>query len=126
MLLFILLYVSVTLRRFRGISAAEAVRFGMQSTVRTKAVRLSNSNRIPINLFLGIRDVWARKRLYATMLAVVILAAFIIMCRRTYITPFRQMILSLIWVLAAVTCGWTSVKTGKRAKGCRSHGLFGD
>jgi len=77
-LLFILLYVGVTLRRFRGISAAEAVRFGMQSTVRTKAVRLSNSNRIPINLFLGIRDVWARKRLYATMLAVVILAAFII------------------------------------------------
>lgn len=77
MLLFVLLYVSVNLRCFRGISAVEALHFGMRSTA-TKAARLSKSNGISVNLFLGIQDVWARKRLYATMLAVVMLAAFII------------------------------------------------
>ena len=78
--LFILLYVGINLRRFRSISAVEAIRFGMggQSARRLTPLRLSNSGGIPVNLLLGIQDVWVRKRLYGTMLAVVMLAAFII------------------------------------------------
>lgn len=80
MFLFILLYVGVNLRRFRRISAAEAIRFGIggQNIAKVKNVRLSKSKGVPINLFLGIQDIWARKRIYGTMLTVVILAAFII------------------------------------------------
>lgn len=78
MLLLILLYVSSNLRRFRSISAAEAIRFGMGVQSATKVKTFCLSKLLPINLFLGIQDVWARKRLYGTHLAVVILAAFII------------------------------------------------
>lgn len=77
MLLLVLLYVGANLRRFRRISAAEAIRFGMagRNVAAAKTVRLRAG--VPINMFLGVEDVWTRKRLYGTMLVVVILAAFI-------------------------------------------------
>ena len=75
--LFVLLYVSANLRRFGRISAAEAIRFGMagQNQAGAKTVRLGGG--IPLNLSLGMQDVWIRKRLYGTMFIVVILAVFI-------------------------------------------------
>lgn len=78
LLLFILVYVNRNLGRFRSISAAEAIRFGMGGPAAAKLKTLGLSKQLPINFFLGMQDVWARKRLYGTMLAVVILAAFII------------------------------------------------
>lgn len=85
---FILFYINFNLRRFRKISAAEAIRFGMssQESATAKTISLSKNvttqnkffQSLPTNLFLGIWDVRIRKRLYGTMLAVIILAAFII------------------------------------------------
>ncbi|SMF69393.1 putative ABC transport system permease protein [Paenibacillus uliginis N3/975] len=76
----IIAYVSGVLRRFRKISAAEAIRFGTSHEKNTGAERfnLSGNRLFNTNIFLGVKDVLARKKLYATMLAVLMISAFII------------------------------------------------
>ncbi|MEY9977910.1 ABC transporter permease [Lysinibacillus sp. RC79] len=76
----IIAYVSGVLRRFRKISAAEAIRFGTSQEKNAGAKRfyLNRNKLFNTNIFLGIKDVFARKRLYATMLAVLVISAFII------------------------------------------------
>jgi putative ABC transport system permease protein len=75
----IIIYVNGVLKRFRKISAAEAIRFGMaqEKSITSKRLLLSENRLFNPNLFLGVKDVLARKGLYATMLAVLILSAFI-------------------------------------------------
>lgn len=75
----IISYVSGVLRRFRKISAAEAIRFGtsQEKTAGTKRFNLSGNRLLNTNVFLGVKDVLARKKLYATMLAVLVISAFI-------------------------------------------------
>ena len=76
----IIAYVNSILKRFRKISVAEAIRFGTskEKSLGTKAFCLSRNRVLNTNVFLGIKDVLARKRLYITMLAVLVLSAFII------------------------------------------------
>jgi len=76
----IMTYVNGVLKRFKKISAAEAIRFGT-SQDKTKAAKhftLSKNRLFNTNIFLGIKDVLSRKKLYGTMLAVLVLSAFII------------------------------------------------
>ncbi len=76
----ILAYVNGVLNRFRRISPAEAVRFGVAQEQSSGGKRfwLSANRLLSTNVFLGMKDVLARKKLYATMLVVLVLAAFII------------------------------------------------
>lgn len=76
----IIAYVRGVLKRFRKISAAEAIRAGtsQEKPARAKHFCLSGNRLFDTNIFLGIKDVLARKRLYATMLAVLVISAFII------------------------------------------------
>ncbi len=73
-------YVNGVLGRFRNISPAEAVRFGVsqEKAGGGRHFRLSANRLLGTNIFLGIKDVLARKSLYLTMLTVLVLAAFII------------------------------------------------
>ncbi|MFO7681012.1 MAG: ABC transporter permease [Chloroflexota bacterium] len=73
-------YVNGVLGRFRKISPAEAVRFGVsqENGGRGRRFRLSMNKLLGTNVFLGVKDVLARSSLYATMLIVLVLAAFII------------------------------------------------
>ena len=73
-------YVNGVLGRFRNISPAEAVRFGVsqEKAGGGKRFRLSVNRLLDANVFLGVKDVLARKSLYVTMLTVLVLAAFII------------------------------------------------
>jgi len=75
----VLLYVNGVLQRFRKISAAQAVRFGAprEKSKLARAFRLSNNRLFPPNVFLGIKDILARKKLYVTMLTVLIISSFI-------------------------------------------------
>jgi putative ABC transport system permease protein len=77
----IIAYVNRVLRRFRSISAAEALRFGVrqEKSGGAKHIRLSGNRLLGTNIFLGVQDVLARKSLYATMLAVLVLSSFIIL-----------------------------------------------
>ncbi|MCL1699320.1 FtsX-like permease family protein [Lysinibacillus sp. Bpr_S20] len=76
----IVAYVNGVLRRFRKISAAEAIRYGTSQEKNTAAKRfcLNKNKLLNTNIFLGIKDVLARKRLYGTMLAVLVISASII------------------------------------------------
>lgn len=73
-------YVNGVLGRFRKISPAEAVRFGVsqENGGAGRHFRLSLNKLLGTNVFLGVKDVLARKSLYVTMLVVLVLAAFII------------------------------------------------
>ncbi len=76
----ILTYVNGVLNGFRKIPPAQAVRFGISQEKSSggRRFRLSVNRLLGTNVFLGLKDVLARKKLYATMLAVLVLAAFII------------------------------------------------
>lgn len=76
----ITVYVNGVLRRFRKISPAQAIRFGTSGDKgsRTKYFCLSKNRILDTNLFLGVKDVVARKGIYGTMLVVLVLAAFIV------------------------------------------------
>ena len=76
---FILFCVSRILQKFSRITAAQAVRFqaGGDAAHSTGKFRLSENRWFNTNLFLGIKDIFARKRLYITMLLVAVLACFI-------------------------------------------------
>lgn len=73
-------YVNGVLGRFRKIPPAEAVRFGVsqEKAGGARRFRLSTNKLLGVNVFLGVKDVLARKSLYVTMLTVLALAAFII------------------------------------------------
>jgi len=79
-LLAIVAYVNGVLGRFRRIAPAEAIRFGIsqESSGGGRRLRLSTNKLLGTNVFLGVKDVLARKKIYATMLAVLVLAAFIV------------------------------------------------
>lgn len=75
----VMLYVNRVLRRFRNISAAQAVRFGSakEQSKSFGSFRLSQNKLFSKNIFLGIKDVLTRKKLYVTMLMVVIISSFL-------------------------------------------------
>ncbi len=75
----VILYVNGVLRRFRNISAAQAVRFGasQEKSKLTRNFRLSHNKLFSRNIFLGIKDVLSRKKLYNTMLMVLVISSFL-------------------------------------------------
>lgn len=75
----IIAFVSLVLRRFRRISPAEAVRYGVvqEKTADARRFMLVNSHVPSINAFLGIKDVLIRKKFYTTMMLVLVIAVFI-------------------------------------------------
>ena len=76
----IMAYVNGVLKHFQKISPAEAIRFGVsqEKSAGARHFRLDRIRLIGTNVFLGIKDVLARTKLYATMLAVLVISAFII------------------------------------------------
>lgn len=78
---FILIFVNNVLRRIGKQSAVYAIRFGGSGEAKGSLGRLSLSNHMffSTNVFLGIKEVLCRKKLYATMLFVIIASAFIIL-----------------------------------------------
>lgn len=75
----VIAYVNRVLNRLRKISAAEAIRFGAGQEKASQAKRfyLHRNKVLTVNIFLGIKDVLARKSLYGTMLVVIVIAVFI-------------------------------------------------
>jgi putative ABC transport system permease protein len=81
----IVAFVHGALGRFHRIPAAEAIRFGasQEAPSGNRRFRLSANQRLGANAFLGLKDVLVRKKLFATMLAVLVLTAFIIIMPRS-------------------------------------------
>lgn len=75
----VIFYVINVLKRFKKISAADALRFNgtEEKTKVSKLCSIKLSRISGANVFLGIKDVVSKKRLYLTMLIVFILGTFI-------------------------------------------------
>ncbi|CAM4499797.1 putative ABC transport system permease protein [Paenibacillus endophyticus] len=75
----IMTFVNGVLKRFRKISAAEVIRYGISQDKNTGTKRfiLSENRLFSTNIFLGIKDVLSRKRLYVTLLIVLVISSFI-------------------------------------------------
>lgn len=75
----VLLYVNSVLRRFRKISVVQAIQFGvaLEKSKSSRAFRLSHNRLLSRNIFLGIKDVLSRKKLYLTMFMVLVISSFI-------------------------------------------------
>ncbi|RJW38755.1 ABC transporter permease [Clostridiales bacterium TF09-2AC] len=78
--LVVMWYVKAVLGRFRKIPPAQAVRFGapMEHPNAAKGFCFSENRLLPPNVFLGIRDVLSRKKLYMTMFAVLAISSLIL------------------------------------------------
>ncbi|MDX9802243.1 MAG: FtsX-like permease family protein, partial [Spirochaetia bacterium] len=78
--LFLIFSVILILRRFKNISAVQALQAGDKAEVprRTGNWRLKHSRKININLFLGIRDLFERFKNYGLLTFVFFIASFII------------------------------------------------
>lgn len=76
----IIAYVNGVLGRFRKISPAQAIRFGIaeEKSSTGKSFHLSINKFLSTNIFLGMKDVLTRKKIYGTMLAVLVICVFII------------------------------------------------
>ncbi|WP_294855182.1 ABC transporter permease [uncultured Oscillibacter sp.] len=88
----VILYVESILRRFKRISAAEAIRFGAPQE-KSKAARgfsLSVSRTLSPNIFLGFKDVMLRKRLYITMLLVLVISSFMMIVPQNIYNTISQ------------------------------------
>ena len=79
LLCMILLYLRRILKRFRKLSAAQAIRSGSawEKGNNPGIFRLSGNRCLSTNLFLGLRDIITRKRMYLTMLVTAVLAMFL-------------------------------------------------
>lgn len=75
----IILFVNSVMRRFRKISASKAISFGIEQEKlnHKKWLSLSQNSFINTNIFLGLQDIFLRKKLYFTNLAILIFAVFI-------------------------------------------------
>ncbi len=71
-------YVYLVLRRIRAVSVTEAIRFGAvqeQSQMYSKFL-LSKSKLLSSNAFLAVKDILGRKKLYMTMMLILLIAIF--------------------------------------------------
>lgn len=77
----VMLYVNSVVRRFKKLSAADAIRFGGDDKEKQGSLRffsLASRRFISTNTFLGIKDVLVRKKLYLTMLIVLAISILIL------------------------------------------------
>ena len=75
----IFLYVNSLLRRFKKISPVDAIRYGVSQDIKKSGrhFHLHTNRLFSTNIYLGLKDVLQRKKLYSTMLIVLLLAVFI-------------------------------------------------
>lgn len=78
-ILVLLAFVQKVLKRLEMVSPIQAIRFGSdQQESRSLGIRLSCIAKIPVNLLLGLRDICGRRKLFRILLAIFIMAAFMI------------------------------------------------
>lgn len=90
--LFVIIFSLIILRRFKNISAVEAIRMGNRGDLNLNSSRLSlfKSKYLNSSIFLGIRDVILRYRLYAVLFIVFILSTFIIIVPVNFLNTIQS------------------------------------
>ncbi len=88
----VMLYVNGVLRRFKKISAAQAIRFGapQEQSKTAQGFQLSGNRVFSPNIFLGVKDVLSRKKLYVTMLLVLVISSFLMIVPQNIYNTISQ------------------------------------
>lgn len=88
----IIVFCMVVLRRFRHISALEALRFGMARDKRERLGKhtLSGSRITNVNLFLGLKEVSDRFRVYGLLCFVFILCSFLMIVPINFLNTLQS------------------------------------
>lgn len=89
---FVIIFSLIVLRRFKKISAVEAIRMGSRDALNIRGSRLSlfKSKYLNSSIFLGLRDVILRYRLYAVLFIVFILSTFIIIVPVNFLNTIQS------------------------------------
>ena len=90
--LMVIIFSSIVLRRFKNISAVEAIRMGSRGDLDISGSRLSlaKSKFLNSSIFLGLRDVLLRYRLYMVLFIVFILSTFIIIVPVNFLNTIQS------------------------------------
>ena len=90
--LFVIIFSLIILRRFKKISAVEAIRMGSRGNLNLSVSRFSlfKSKYLNSSIFLGLRDVILRYRLYAILFIVFILSTFIIIVPVNFLNTIQS------------------------------------
>lgn len=90
--LLVIIFSLIVLRRFKNISAVEAIRMGSRGDLDISGSRLSlaKSKFLNSSIFLGLRDVVLRYRLYMVLFIVFILSTFIIIVPVNFLNTIQS------------------------------------
>jgi len=88
----VLFYCMLTLRRFNKITAVQALRLGNTGETYTgkKLFPLHKNNTFNVNIFLGLRDVFLRFRLYTLLFFVFLVCTFIIIVPLNFLNTLQS------------------------------------
>lgn len=90
--IFVIVFLLIVLRRFKKISAVEAIRMGSRGNLNLNSSRFSlfKNKYLNSSVFLGFRDVILRYRLYAVLFIVFILSTFIIIVPVNFLNTIQS------------------------------------
>jgi len=90
--LFVIIFSLIVLRRFKKISAVEAIRMGSRGdlNIKSSSFSLFKSKYLNSSIFLGLRDVILRYKLYAVLFIVFILSTFIIIVPVNFLNTIQS------------------------------------
>jgi len=90
--LFVIIFSLIVLRRFKKISAVEAIRMGSRGdlNINSSSFSLFKSKYLNSSIFLGLRDVILRYKLYAVLFIVFILSTFIIIVPVNFLNTIQS------------------------------------
>lgn len=90
--LIVIFFCVIVLRRFNKISAVQALRFGTMGTtkVNTRLLALSKNRLLDTNVFLGVKDVFGRLKMYLLLFTIFVICSFIIIVPVNFLNTFQS------------------------------------
>lgn len=90
--LIVILFCAIVLRRFKKISAVQALRFGTMGKTKanTRFLALRKNRLLNTNVFLGIKDVLGRLKMYLLLFTIFIICSFIIIVPINFLNTLRS------------------------------------
>lgn len=90
--LIVILFCKVVLKRFKNITAVEALRSGAMGTTKpnTKLLQLKNNRLFNVNLFLSIKDVFTRSKIYLLLFTIFVISSFIVIVPLNFLNTLKS------------------------------------
>jgi len=92
LLLIIISFCMLTLRRFNHISPIDALRASITGEISNnkKYISLNKSKYSPVNLFLSMKDIFDRKKMYSLLFVIFVISTFIIIVPTNFLNTIQS------------------------------------